>query len=163
MSDQKFPVIVRTRHIPDEYIELKDDEILFYENDIMITRWKTLKPRSDFAGGTSCYVSEKGYKITKIFGADHSFHHWYIDIIRTHKKIAKNTVIYEDLLLDVAIFPDETYRILDLDELLDSYRDKLVDEVLFVEALRKLQVLLDDIYSGRIKEYMELCNNYSSF
>lgn len=160
MNDSKYPVIVRTRHIPDEYIELKGDEILFYEGDLMITRWKTLKPREDFAGGTSAYVSDKGYKVTRVINKDGLFEHWYIDIIRTHKTIAKNTVIYEDLLLDVVIYEDGSYRILDLDELLDSYREKSVDETLFIEALSKLEVLLRDIYSGEIKKTMKLIEEY---
>lgn len=41
--------IYRKRMIPDECILLKDDIILEKTDDIIVTKWNTLKPRRDFS------------------------------------------------------------------------------------------------------------------
>ena len=48
--------IYRRRMIPDECILLKDDVILEQTDDIIVTKWNTLKPRRDFHHG---YRSEE--------------------------------------------------------------------------------------------------------
>ena len=49
----KKPVLFRKRYIPSEIVELKDDIILYRDDSMLITRWTTLKPRHDIAGGIS--------------------------------------------------------------------------------------------------------------
>ena len=38
-------VLYRKRLIPDEIIELKDDKILFRDENYVITKWNTIRPK----------------------------------------------------------------------------------------------------------------------
>ena len=48
--------LYRKRYIPDEIVYLANDTIAHLDDDIIVTTWKTLKPRKDFAYGTSIYL-----------------------------------------------------------------------------------------------------------
>ncbi len=50
-----IPRLYRRRLIPDQLIPLKDDEILYCDPEIIVTRWNTLNPKTEFTHGTSCY------------------------------------------------------------------------------------------------------------
>ena len=65
-------MLYRKRFIPEEVVPLKDDEILFADETKIITKWKTLKPRPDFAWGISCYDLQNSYKISRFL--DHNNH-----------------------------------------------------------------------------------------
>ena len=67
-----YPTLYRKRIIPDECVLLKDDEILSYENNILVTKWKTLKPKKDLDHGFSCYFFDFGYKIPRTSTAQRS-------------------------------------------------------------------------------------------
>ena len=56
----KRPVIFRKRFIPSETVELKDDVLLNRDDSMLITRWTTLRPRHDIAGGISLDLIDKG-------------------------------------------------------------------------------------------------------
>ena len=45
------PVLYRKRLIPDECVRLKDDEILSFDDDIIVTKWCTLHPKHDLDHG----------------------------------------------------------------------------------------------------------------
>ena len=66
--------LFRKRLIPEEIVELKDDKIIKRNQNIIITKWKTLKPRTDFSHGISCYFLDKGIKVSKFIKADESLY-----------------------------------------------------------------------------------------
>ena len=75
--------LYRRRYIPDETVFLKDDEIIYADNDRIVTKWKALKPRSDFAGGMSvCYLKE-GYKVSRMTDISGKAVFYYCDIVET--------------------------------------------------------------------------------
>ena len=76
-----YPILYRKRIIPDECVLLKDDEILFYEDHILVTKWNTLKPKKDLDHGFSCYFFDEGYKISKFYDREHRLLYYYCDII----------------------------------------------------------------------------------
>ena len=39
--------LYRKRLIPDELVHLKDDVVLYHDDTVIITKWKTIKPRKD--------------------------------------------------------------------------------------------------------------------
>ena len=45
------PLMYRKRYIPDEIKSLNDDEILFINDEVIVTRWKTFKPKKEFSNG----------------------------------------------------------------------------------------------------------------
>ena len=48
------PILYRKRLIPDECVLLKDDVILYRDDQMIVTGWHTLKPRKDLHHGCSC-------------------------------------------------------------------------------------------------------------
>ena len=45
------PVLYRKRMIPEECVLLKDDKVLELTDDIIITKWNTLKPKRELHHG----------------------------------------------------------------------------------------------------------------
>ena len=50
-----YPALYRRRLIPDECILLKDDIVLEWNEDRIVTSWKALHPKKDLHHGSSCY------------------------------------------------------------------------------------------------------------
>ena len=61
-----LPKIYRKRYMPNETVLLKDDEILRLDEDVLVTKWNVLHPKTQFSHGVSCYFLKKGYKISKL-------------------------------------------------------------------------------------------------
>ena len=99
------PRLFRRRFIPDENIELKDDMILALEPNLIITSWNVLKPRRDISRGVSAYFIDKGIKVSKVFDNAGQMVYWYCDIIETHYDEKENTYTFNDLLIDVVVYP----------------------------------------------------------
>lgn len=143
-----LPLLYRKRIIPEECIPLKDDIILYIDDEIIVTKWNVLKPRPDFHHGYSCYFLNKGIKVSKFLKEDGSLHYWYCDIIEQSYDKASNSYTFTDLLADVIIYPDGTMKVVDIDEIAVALERKLVTERELVIALRTLDSLLNLIYSG---------------
>lgn len=152
------PLLFRRRYIPNEIIHLKDDIILINEDDLIITKWITLHPRKDIARGISAYYIDKGYKVSKIFDANNNVVYWYCDIFQTKKNPANNSIIFEDLLIDVIIYKDGSVHILDLDELSNALDMQLISQAETAYALRTLDSLLKVIYQGSFYTLQESVN-----
>jgi predicted RNA-binding protein associated with RNAse of E/G family len=144
------PLLFRKRFIPNELIPLKNDIILVHEKNLIITKWLTLHPRTDIAHGISAFYMDKGYKISKIYNKHDQVVYWYCDIIQTKNDPIKNTVLFEDLLIDVILYEDGRMRIVDLDELCEALRLKLISQAEVIYALQALNSLLEIIYQGHI-------------
>ena len=144
--------IYRKRLIPNDCIPLKNDIILHTDESILITKWITLKPRSDFHHGYSCYYLKEGYKISHFYKEDGSLLYWYCDII-THTVENENDLIITDLLADVIIYPDGFVKILDLDELCDAQSKGLITSAQFFLSIKQLGSLLEIIYSGHLEQF----------
>ena len=139
--------LYRKRIIPDECILLKNDHIVSFENNRLVTTWSALNPKKDLHHGISCYFLEHGIKVSKFYYEDGRLLYWYIDIITHSWNEDKSSLTVIDLLADVLIYPDgfvEEAGIITKDQLLKS--------------LRTLDKLLGMIYSGdfkRIRDYVE--------
>ena len=114
------PRLFRRRFIPDENIELKDDMILALEPNLIITSWNVLKPRRDISRGVSAYFIDKGIKVSKVFDNAGQMVYWYCDIIETHYDEKENIYTFNDLLIDVIVYPDGQVEVLDMDEFADA-------------------------------------------
>ncbi|MBQ2257097.1 MAG: DUF402 domain-containing protein [Lachnospiraceae bacterium] len=152
--------IYRKRMIPDECILLKDDVILEVTDDIIITSWKTLKPRRDFHHGYSCYYLKLGYKISKFYREDNTLLYWYCDIVNYDYKEEDNSLIVTDLLADVVIYPDGYIKVLDIDELAIALEKKLCSPEIVTQALRKLDGLLNIIYDDKFETLSAKIENW---
>ena len=150
--------LYRKRYIPNESILLKDDTIVFADDKLIITSWKTLKPRKDISYGYSAYFMEEGFKVSKMFHADGHLVYWYCDIIDTEYEEETNTYVFQDLLADVLIYPDGFVRVVDLDEIADLLDQGVINSATASKALRTLNNLLKLIYSGEFDKYQQVIN-----
>ena len=142
------PNLYRKRLIPQENVLLKDDEILYLDDDIIVTRWNTLRPKKEFTHGASCYFLKEGYKVSKFLKADESLIYWYCDILDYSYESDTDSYVFRDLLADVIVYPDGFVKVNDLDEFEEAIEDGLLNVSDVVKALRSLSNLLNIIYSG---------------
>ena len=156
--DSSDIMLYRKRFIPNELKLLSDDKILYADDELIITSWNTLKPRSDFASGISAYYRKQGFKISRHYGTDGNFTRWYCDIILESKE--DNKLIFSDLLIDVVIFPDGTVRVVDLDEAADAVEQGLITADMLAQALRSTNQLLTYIHQGRFTELTNCMSDY---
>jgi predicted RNA-binding protein associated with RNAse of E/G family len=151
--------LYRKRFIPNEIIHLKDDLIVFQSDNVIITKWDTLKPRKDIARGVSAYFCKEGYKVSKIYDSSGAIVYWYCDIIHTIRNPEQNSIIFEDLLIDVLIYETGQVKVIDTAELADALETKLVSPAAVTQALRSLDSLLSTIYSGDFHTLQDYINN----
>lgn len=149
--------LYRKRLIPQELILLKDDEIISFEDNRLVTKWNVIHPKGEFDCGISCYCLNEGIKVSKFMKADGSLVLWYIDIITHNFTDNNNSLIVTDLLADVLIYPDGTVRTVDLDELADAFESGLITKEQLTYVLRTVNDLLTQIYNGsfsRMQDYL---------
>ena len=147
------PRLFRRRFIPDENIELKDDMILALEPNLIITSWNVLKPRRDISRGVSAYFIDKGIKVSKVFDNAGQMVYWYCDIIETHYDEKENIYTFNDLLIDVIVYPDGQVEVLDLDEFADAMEQGILSVGTIAHAMRATDDLLHTIYAGEFEKY----------
>lgn len=155
--------IYRKRMIPDECTLLRDDIILERTDDTVITKWNTLKPRRDFHHGYSCYFLKLGYKISKFYREDNTFLYWYCDIVDYSYQEREDALIVTDLLADVVIYPDGYLKVLDVNELAIALEKHLCDPQVIIQALRKLDALLNLIYDDKFDTLSSKIEKWISF
>ena len=147
------PRLFRRRFIPDENIELKDDMILALEPNLIITSWNVLKPRRDISRGVSAYFIDKGIKVSKVFDNAGQMVYWYCDIIETHYDEKENTYTFNDLLIDVVVYPDGQVEVLDMDEFADAMEQGILSVGTIAHAMRATDDLVHTIYAGEFEKY----------
>ena len=140
------PRLFRRRFIPDENIELKDDMILALEPNLIITSWNVLKPRRDISRGVSAYFIDKGIKVSKVFDNAGQMVYWYCDIIETHYDEKENIYTFNDLLIDVIVYPDGQVEVLDMDEFADAMEQGILSVGTIAHAMRATDDLLHTIF-----------------
>ena len=149
MDDYANLKLYRRRYIPAELIHLKDDHILRYEPGLLlITEWKTLKPRKDFARGVSAFFLDKGIKVSKLMDEQGQITRWYCDIGAFHLNPEENSLTFEDLLFDVVVHTDGSYQVLDIGEAADAYKQQLISEAQLLYAMQTLDSLLNMLHDG---------------
>lgn len=145
------PILYRKRLIPEECILLKDDVVLYRDEDVIVTAWHSLKPRKDLHHGYSCYYLKEGFKVSKFYQEDGSLLYWYCDIVDYAYEETTDTYITTDLLADVLIYPDGFVKVMDIDELVTALEQNLISESLLKKSLLRLNHLLTLIYDGRFE------------
>lgn len=151
--------LYRKRLIPNECILLKDDILVHQSEEMLITSWKTLNPKTTFSHGCSCYFLNEGFKVSKFYRPDNSLLYYYCDIVEFDTNTMEDSIIVTDLLADVVVYPDNTHHVLDLDELADAYEQKLITEEQLLRSLRRLNRLLEVVQSNRFSTLLTQMNN----
>jgi protein associated with RNAse G/E len=144
----KKPLLYRKRYIPQEVVDISSDELLFRNEELLVTRWKAIKPREDFHGGLSYAFLKEGFKLSKFYDVSGSFLYWYCDIIDVIYDQERDLYILDDLLLDIKIMPDGLIRLLDADELAIALEQELITSEQACRALKTLDKVLRMVYQG---------------
>ena len=152
------PLIYRQRIIPEEIILLDKDEILFSDDERIVTRWNTIKPKKILHHGCSCYFLKEGFKVSKFYREDGTLLYWYCDIISYKFDPKENSYVFTDLLADVLIYPDGKVEVVDVGEIADALTDGTLTVDEMIPALRSLDKLLGLIYSGEFKKIQDMIN-----
>ena len=150
--------IYRKRYIPDEIIDISNDEILSIDTDLIITKWLPINPRNDIGSGLSFAFIKDGVKVSKFFDKNGNFLYWYCDIIDYKYTPELHEHLFIDLLADVKVYPDGRYEVLDLDELAEAYKQNLITADVLCDALKKTNKLLNQIKAGEFPN--EICKNF---
>lgn len=146
----EYPLLYRKRIIPNECVLLKDDEILSWDNERIITKWNALKPKKDLHHGYSCYFLHEGFKVSKFYRADGSLLYYYCDIIAHEYSAAEHKLIVTDLLADVIVYPDGFVKVVDLDEMVPALEHGGLSIAELKSALLSCSRLLSVIYDGKL-------------
>lgn len=154
--------LYRRRLIPDEVVHLKDDIVLYHDDTVIITKWKTIKPRKDMDHGFSAYLLKEGIKVSKFYRADHSLLYWYCDIVDYEYDSATNSYTSTDLLADVVLYPDGKIKVLDLDELAEASVKDIISKNQLHSALIRTDKLLNVMYRNEFEKYANLINKYDT-
>ena len=141
--------IYRKRLIPAECLLLKDDIIVEQNESTIITKWKTLNPKTTFSHGCSCYFLNDGIKVSKFYRHDNSLLYWYCDVVSYDYNKDENSLIVTDLLADVIIHPDGNVKVVDLDELAEAFDRGLISPEQMSLCLHQLNNLLTLIYRDK--------------
>ncbi|OGO83089.1 MAG: hypothetical protein A2Y21_06945 [Clostridiales bacterium GWC2_40_7] len=145
----KKPVLLRKRFIPYEIIDISSDDLLFRDERLLVTRWKAIKPRTDFYGGISYTFLDEGIKLARFYNEQGIFLYWYCDIIDVLYNEERDEYTFLDLLVDVKILPGGAIRVLDTEELAEALEKGLVTLEQACRALRTLDRVLKLIYDNK--------------
>ena len=148
--------LYRRRFIPDETIELKNDQIIRADESIVVTKWNTLKPKPGFSHGASVYFLDLGWKISRFLDDSGECVYTYCDIIDPIRKTDENSILINDLLVDIIVYNDGLVKVVDLGEIAEALEGGLIDAGMAARALRRADELLAAIYAGRLGEYTSL-------
>lgn len=141
--------LYRKRILPAECILLKDDIIVRQDEDILITKWNTLNPKTSFSHGCSCYLLKEGIKVSKMYRSDGTLLRWYCDIVSYSPGPEEGSLIVTDLLADVILDEDGAAKVVDLDELAEALERSLITKEQTAACLRSLNHLLSMIYRDK--------------
>ena len=154
------PILYRKRLIPEECVLLKDDRLLYRDEEIIVTAWNTLKPRKDLHHGLSCYYLQEGIKVSRFYDENGPLLYWDCDIVDYDHDAGTDTYIITDLLADVIIYPDGFVKVVDIDELATAKDAGLLTDAMLKQALLTLSRLLQIIYDGGFEKLQEPLEQY---
>lgn len=137
-----------------ETLEITEPQYWQFKKDTMVCdvgfRWLSLLSEED------------GYCITAIFNENQKIVVWYIDMIAGQGVDADGVPYFEDLYLDLVVYPDGTIIVDDMDELEDALVQKDITRQQYQRALDTAEWLkkgmLSDIsgFTEFTREYYEM-------
>lgn len=154
--------LYRKRYLPNEIVLLEQDEILFLDDNLIVTKWNTLKPRHDIARGLSAYFIDKGYKVSKIYNKEDHLVYWYCDIIETVFDKSTNSYIFYDLLVDILVYEDGRVKVVDLHEIGEMLLSGVITPEIAAKSLTIANSLLTLIYNEKFIELQSVVNHFET-
>ncbi len=159
MDTYKF---YRKRLIPSESIYLKDDTLVYFDEEIFLTKWPALTKKDDLHHGCSCYYLDKGFRISQFFDKNNQLLCWYCDIIEVSLDTEKKVFLFTDLLADVIYEPGGIPKVVDLDELSQAFEQQLLSTTQLLACLSSLDNLLQYFYTNTFDELIKPFERFTS-
>ena len=94
------------------------------------------------------FPHSKNFALTTMFDADGEVVQWYIDI-SSAIGIENNDPWWDDLFLDIVVFPDGEYALLDEDELQEALANGDIDQAMNDFALNEANRIITSIKEGK--------------
>lgn len=151
--------LFRKRFFPDENVEL-NDEVVFFDEKKLVTKWKAIRPKPDLSYGISCFFIETGLKISKFYRQDGSLLYWYCDVGECIVNKENSSFTFVDLLADVIIYPEGKVKVVDLAEAADIFENGKITAAHICKMLRRLDLLLGMIDSGELSRLQDELESY---
>ena len=148
--------IYRKRYIPNEIVDISGDELIYQDDEMIVTKWKPIRPKKDIAWGISYTLLNKGWKISKFYSFENELRYWYCDVIEADYNSEEDTLITTDLLVDLKVYPDGTHEVLDLEELDEAITENLITIHQQDDALKKLSELLELVENNQFPPMKEI-------
>ena len=146
--------ILRKRYIPNEIVDISGDEIIYLDEEVLVSRWVPIHKRDDIKYGISHLYINKGFKVAKVYSHDNELDHYYCDIMQVEVDKATNTYTEIDLLVDIVVYKNGDIKVLDLDELSEARQKNLITEEQLLYALEHANKLLNIIYNGGLENLL---------
>ena len=158
MENIKHIKIFRKRFMPNETLHLKNDIIIHSDEQCLVTKWKSIKPRNDFTHGYSYYMLNENIKVSKFFNAQDICIYIYCDIIEV--ELNDNEYLFTDLLADVIVYENGFTKVLDLAEIPEALDEGLITLDQAKKALIVLDKLLNMIYDGKLDGFIKQLDGF---
>ncbi len=153
--------IFKQKFIPEKIYDISDDEVIFFNNEFMITSWEATNSEMGVKKALSLTSFSNGYQISKKFNKENEFMYWYCDIVKAWHDREKNEIWIQDLIADVILFPDKALQVIDLPELVEARKNGLITEVLFQECHKSILSLVSSVIHGNFPPQQNLPKNKS--
>lgn len=151
--------LFRKRYFPQEVVELNDD-IVFWDENILVTKWRTIRPKPNLSHGISAFFIDKGIKVSKFYTFSDELLYWYCDIGDCVFDNSKNEFMFVDLMADVIIYPDGEMRVVDLAEAADVFANGSVESDKICKMLKSLDFLMEALHSGQFREMQNFLEKF---
>jgi predicted RNA-binding protein associated with RNAse of E/G family len=128
---------------------------------VQITLQEVDPPGVMSSGETSICIADNGYRwqqffphgthyaVTKMVNERGEVVQWYIDICKQHGRDEQGILWYDDLYLDIVVFPDGQTQLLDQDELDDALEKGLISREEHQLACLTAEQLLREIRENK--------------
>jgi len=149
-----------TRHFTDGFVEDNGRRLLTHTKiprsigTLWSEEWQQEKriPSGQVIGSVSKYLFyDQFFSIMEIHATTGKLLGYYIDLSTPVRKV-RGEYYFDDLILDLWIFPDQTYQVLDEDEWQQAVKDGLVSEEIQREVRANLQSLQKEIQLGQFPQ-----------
>lgn len=144
----EIKTLLKHKLLPQCTEDITEDEILFFNNDYLVTQWKAKSSNMNIASALSVVSVEHGIQISKKYDKDKKFCYWYCDIVKTKWTPESSCFEITDLLVDVVVFPDNELRMIDLDEFTQSKNNGLLNTSDFQWAQQSVLKLINQALLG---------------
>ena len=136
-----------SQEVIDRAIRLKEEQAVTKKNPNRFIRVEPsiiieLPPEKSAKKFIIIYLLDQGLQLS--YGFKNSHHGWLVDIVQYEKR-KENLICVHDLLIDLRVFKDGSYHVIDMDEFYEAYRLGAVSEERMGHSLKVFSYILEKL------------------